>query len=98
MFKKFLRGSWQLRSSCVIDEGEITTSSRLSPTLLSNKKQRSVKGRVTRLGEFSPNGQLFTLGSYMKITEASHIFGLPWLSLNIKLARKWFGLQFGRFF
>jgi hypothetical protein len=25
--------------------------------------------RVTRLGEFSPIGSLFTLGSFMKITE-----------------------------
>jgi hypothetical protein len=32
--------------------------------------------RVTRLGEFSPNVLLFALGSYIKITEVAHIFGL----------------------
>jgi hypothetical protein len=36
--------------------------------------------RVTRLGKFSPNYSpnvwLFTLGSYLKLTEVSHIFGL----------------------
>jgi hypothetical protein len=29
--------------------------------------------RVTRLGEFSPHGRLFTLGSGLKITEVVHI-------------------------
>jgi hypothetical protein len=32
--------------------------------------------RVTRLDEFSPIGSLFTLGSLMKITEITQIFGL----------------------
>jgi hypothetical protein len=32
--------------------------------------------RVTRLGELSPNGSLLPLGSYLKITEVSHTFGL----------------------
>jgi hypothetical protein len=32
-------------------------------------------GRVTRLGEFSPIGRLFIMGSGLKITEAVHIFG-----------------------
>jgi hypothetical protein len=31
--------------------------------------------RVTRLGEFSPNGRLSTLASFLKITEVAHIFG-----------------------
>jgi hypothetical protein len=31
--------------------------------------------RVTRLGEFSPEGGLFALTSYMKNTEVAHIFG-----------------------
>jgi hypothetical protein len=31
---------------------------------------------VTRLGEFSPNWWLLTLGSYIKITEIAYIFGL----------------------
>jgi hypothetical protein len=30
--------------------------------------------RVTRLGEFSPNGRLFTMGSFLKIAEVAHIF------------------------
>jgi hypothetical protein len=31
---------------------------------------------VTRLGEFSPNGQLFTLGSFPKITQVFQNVGL----------------------
>jgi hypothetical protein len=31
--------------------------------------------RVTRLGEFSPNERLFSLGSFLKITEVDQIFG-----------------------
>jgi hypothetical protein len=31
---------------------------------------------VTRLGEFSPFGRLFSLGSYLKISEVAHNFGL----------------------
>jgi hypothetical protein len=36
----------------------------------------SVVSRVTRLGEFSHNGRLCTLGSVLKITEVAQIFGL----------------------
>jgi hypothetical protein len=32
---------------------------------------------VTRLGEFSPSGRVFALGSFLKITELAHIFVLP---------------------
>jgi hypothetical protein len=32
--------------------------------------------KVTRLGEFSPFGRLFTLGRFVKITDVAHIFGL----------------------
>jgi hypothetical protein len=31
---------------------------------------------LTTLGEFSPVGQMFTLGSVLKITEVAQIFGL----------------------
>jgi hypothetical protein len=41
-----------------------------SKTLLSQGKR---KYRVTRLGEFSPLGRLFTLGSFL-ITDAAQIF------------------------
>jgi hypothetical protein len=36
----------------------------------------SFETRVTRLGEFSPIGWLFTLGSFLKMTEVAQIFGL----------------------
>jgi hypothetical protein len=36
----------------------------------------AVKNRVTRLGEFSPIGQLFTLDTFKKILDVSQIFGL----------------------
>jgi hypothetical protein len=32
--------------------------------------------RVTRLGDFSPNGRLFTLGSNLKVSDLAHGFGL----------------------
>jgi hypothetical protein len=32
--------------------------------------------RATRLGEFSPIGRLFTLGSFLKIAQVAHILGL----------------------
>jgi hypothetical protein len=46
---------------------------------IANKKYDCVRGkcykiRVTRLGEFSPIGQLFSLGSFLKIPEVAHIF------------------------
>jgi hypothetical protein len=39
--------------------------------------------RVTCLGEFSPIGSLFTLGSFMKITEIAQLFWLLFLSVKI---------------
>jgi hypothetical protein len=36
----------------------------------------SLDTRVTRLGEFSPFGSLFTLGSFEKLTELAPIIGL----------------------
>jgi hypothetical protein len=44
----------------------------------------SVASRVTRLGEKSPNGRLFTLDSYLKITEVSHTFGLLYSMVKFK--------------
>jgi hypothetical protein len=38
---------------------------------LSMYLQRHVAVRVTKLGEFSPNGRLFTLGTLMKITKVA---------------------------
>jgi hypothetical protein len=36
----------------------------------------SLASRVTRLGEFSPDGRLFTLAILLKITEVAQILGL----------------------
>jgi hypothetical protein len=41
------------------------------------------RDEVTRLGEFAPNGWLFTLGIFMKIAEAAHIFGLPFSTIKV---------------
>jgi hypothetical protein len=38
--------------------------------------------RVTRMGEFSHNGWMFALGSYMKITEVAHIFRSLYLTVK----------------
>jgi hypothetical protein len=34
------------------------------------------RSRVTRLGEFSPIGRFYSLGSFLKITEVAQILGL----------------------
>jgi hypothetical protein len=39
--------------------------------------------RVTRLGEFSPNGWLFTLGCFLKISEVAHIFGFLFSTVKV---------------
>jgi hypothetical protein len=41
-----------------------------------SKKLHSPGTRVTRLGEFSPIGWLFTFGTFVKITEVAQIIGL----------------------
>jgi hypothetical protein len=59
----------------ILDPRLASTSSRilinLSPlgTRATGDNGVSLLARVTRLGEFSPNGGLFALGSCMKITE-----------------------------
>jgi hypothetical protein len=35
-----------------------------------------VDSRATRVGEFSPNGGFFILGSFVKIEEVAHMFEL----------------------
>jgi hypothetical protein len=50
--------------------------------------------RVTRLGEFSPIGRLFTLGCVRKITEVAQIYGLHFFHGTIYvliLTKKWLG-------
>jgi hypothetical protein len=37
----------------------------------------SIPDRVTRLGEFSPNGRMFSLDRFYKITEVAHTFMIP---------------------
>jgi hypothetical protein len=52
-------------------------------------------GRVTVLGELGDS-----LGRFVKITEAAHIFGLlfPWLRLHINLDKNGSGHILGEFF
>jgi hypothetical protein len=59
-----------------------------------------IRIRVTRLGEFSPNGWLFNTGSYLKITEVIYIFGLLYTMVKFrdKFGEKRIGLHFGWFF
>jgi hypothetical protein len=56
--------------------------------------------RVTRLGEFSPIGRLFTLGSVLKSTEEAQFIWRLFLHQKIRICfdKKWDGLNFGRFF
>jgi hypothetical protein len=56
---------------------------------------------VTRLGEFSPIGQRFTLGSVLKITEVAKSFVLLFFHSTVYvsiLTKKLVELQFGRLF
>jgi hypothetical protein len=41
-----------------------------------------IKARVTRLGEFSPNGWLLTLGSFIKIEEVDHILWIHFFTVG----------------
>jgi hypothetical protein len=56
--------------------------------------------RVTRLGEFSPSGELSTLCSFMKIAESIPNFWATFSTVKIciNFDKIWAGLPFGRFF
>jgi hypothetical protein len=43
----------------------------------------AVKGRVIKLGDFSPIGRLFILSSFLKISEVAHILLLLFSAENI---------------
>jgi hypothetical protein len=49
--------------------------------------------RATRLGELSPFGWQFTMGSFSKFAKVFHTFGLlfPWLRLRISFVKKLLG-------
>jgi hypothetical protein len=51
--------------------------------------------RVTRLGEFSPIGRLFSLASLLKITEVAQLL-FPHNQLRINFDKKLVGQHFGR--
>jgi hypothetical protein len=42
-----------------------------------------LSSRVTRLGEFSPIGQPFTLGGFLKIAQVAKIFGLLFPTVKV---------------
>jgi hypothetical protein len=55
--------------------------------------------RVTRLGEFSPIGRLFSWGKFSKITKRAQIFGIHFSKLKVMhyFRQKVFGPYAGRF-
>jgi hypothetical protein len=55
---------------------------------------------VTRLGDFSPIGWLFTLGSFFENKKIAKFFGLPFSTVIvcINLDKQSVGLYFGRFY
>jgi hypothetical protein len=70
----------------------------LAPSCSSHLK---VLGRVTRLGDNSPNGRLFSLGSFLKIYRSSPHFlcySFPKHTRCINFYKKMVGLHFGRVF
>jgi hypothetical protein len=63
--------------------------------------QSNIGNGVTRLGEFSPIGRLFTLGSILLITEVAQIFVLPFSKLKncvLILAKNGLGYSLGNSF
>jgi hypothetical protein len=57
--------------------------------------------RVTRLGEFSPFGWLFTLGSFSKISKVTQILGATFVhstSCVLIFGKTWVGVHFVQFF
>jgi hypothetical protein len=63
----------------------------------------SLWARVTRLGEFSPNGRLFTLGSFFNNYINSPQFWATFSNVYqdyicINFDKNWVGLHFGSFF
>jgi hypothetical protein len=51
----------------------------MEPSNFSRKRETGIMravNRVTRLDEFSPNGQLFTSSRFLKITKGDQMFGL----------------------
>jgi hypothetical protein len=59
-----------------------------------------VENRVTRLGEFSLTGRLFTLGSFQKMAEVAQIFRLLYFTVKVMhlFWQKWIRLYIGLFF
>jgi hypothetical protein len=55
----------------------------LTKTLAIIFEQDQVINRVTRFGEFSPNGRLFTLGSFLKITGVAHNFWANFYAIKV---------------
>jgi hypothetical protein len=55
---------------------------------------------VTRLGENSPNGRLFILGSFFisEVGQNFSYFSKVYMDYALILTKKWVGLYFGRFF
>jgi hypothetical protein len=54
---------------------------------------------MTRFGEFSPIGRLFTFGQLFENTEVAQFLGLPFtlVKVCVKFGKNWVGLHFGRF-
>jgi hypothetical protein len=73
----------------------VTRSPKPSLTVRGNKL-----GRVTRLGEFSPLGWLFTVDNFYKIKEVAQNFILlfPRKSCGFLFVKKWVGLHLGWLF
>jgi hypothetical protein len=60
------------------------------------------RSRVTRLGELSPSGRLFSLGSLLKVTEGAYVNFLAYFfhSINyvLNLTKNGLGYTLGDFF
>jgi hypothetical protein len=74
--------------------------------VFSNAGSKSISSRVTRLGDFSPNGRYFTLGRFIKITDVAQKlhkvkvkFGYFFVSLEyaLILTKNGFGYILGDF-
>jgi hypothetical protein len=67
-----------------------------------SSEQKLAMFRVTRLGEFSPIGWLFTLGSFLKMTKVAQIYGLHFPNVSatcvLILRKNGLGYLLGAFF
>jgi hypothetical protein len=83
-----------------VDSNSKNSAKKVSKYVEKSSQRHRLIIRVTRLGEFLPNGRLFALGSFFENHKVAQFFMLlfPKYVLCNNLDKNWFRLHFGRFF